>query len=273
MFNLDPLTGNYDIPVWEVKQNSYPNINAILEALGITSSAVSAHQNHFHVYLKPPTSKEIGTGHNLLTDATQSTLAATPASLAELQTAVQELLDYANNITTGDELMFTMDVPYIPVQDAPIVLAQTAAPAAGSTPQPDFILKDCQQTESTGDPRSAMRAVDPAYLLHNYLAPKYDIDLAAVKTALMEDTTHGKITTVVDNLGRTWYRYDPEPNYVGNDRAVFMAEFMGKRFKIVLNLVVSLVVDEHPLMDGEKPVCPPPTHQGQRQASVRFVRL
>jgi hypothetical protein len=37
-----------------------------------------------------------------------------------------------------------------------------------------------------------------------------------------------------------------------------MAEFEGKVYKIVINLVVSLTVGESPLMEGEQPVCPPP---------------
>ena len=37
----------------------------------------------------------------------------------------------------------------------------------------------------------------------------------------------------------------PVPDYVGNDNAVFMAEFEGKRYKIVVNLVVSMVIDEN----------------------------
>jgi len=120
----------------------------------------------------------------------------------------------------------------------------------------DFILKDCQETDSIGDPRSAMRAVDPAYLLKNYFEGGYDVDLAAVKTTLLKNATHGKITPVVDNTGRTWYRYDAEPNYVGNDQAVFMAEFHGKLYKIVVDLHVFMGVtpgDQAPYVS----TCPP----------------
>ena len=157
--------------------------------------------------------------------------------------------------------MFTMDVPYIPAQDAPIVLAQAAAPA---TPQPDFILTGCSETQSTGDPRSAFRGVDPAGGLVMYLQNRDHraIDLATratIKPILLEGTTHGKITAGVDNLGHIGYRYDPIPNYVGSDKAVFMAEFEGKVYKIVINLVVTLTVGESPLMEGEDPVCPEPT--------------
>jgi hypothetical protein len=93
-------------------------------------------------------------------------------------------------------------------------------------------------------------------LLKNYLEwnkGASNIDLKSIKTTLLEDTTQGKITTVVDNVGRSWYRYDPPLSYVGNDHAVFMAEFEGKRYKIVLELHVFLVVDE------KIPTCPEPT--------------
>ena len=99
-----------------------------------------------------------------------------------------------------------------------------------------------------------MRSVDPAGWLRNYIENRdnRDIDLAAIKTTLLEGTAHGNITTEVDNTGRTSYGYDAVPNYVGKDKAVFMAEFEGKRYKIVIDLRVFIMVDEN------HPVCPPP---------------
>lgn len=44
-----------------------------------------------------------------------------------LQTEAQVLLDYAQSIIeTGEEVMFTMDIPYVPVPDTAIVLVQAA---------------------------------------------------------------------------------------------------------------------------------------------------
>ena len=156
--------------------------------------------------------------------------------------------------------MFTMDVPSVPVQDAPIALVQAAADTAARPP--DYQLNVCQETESTGDPRSALRSVDPAQLLINYLENRdhraYAWDAsAAVKLTLLEGPAHGTLVSGVAD-GMTSYRYDVTPNYTGNDKAVFMAEYGGKRYKIVVNLVVSLSVGESPLMSDEKPVCPPP---------------
>jgi hypothetical protein len=172
----------------------------------------------------------------------------------------QNLLDYALTLITGEELMFTMDVPYVPAQETLIVLAQ-ADTTAGSTPLPDFILKECQQTESTGNPRSADRAVDPAGMLSIFMQNKYNrpIEFSAVKNiSLLQGTTNGNLVAGTSTSGRTVYGYDPIPNYTGNDQAVFMAEFEGKHYKIVVNIVVSPHVGESPLMEGQQPVCPPP---------------
>ncbi|MFA5915572.1 MAG: hypothetical protein WC830_18665 [Burkholderiales bacterium] len=146
--------------------------------------------------------------------------------------------------------MFSMDVPYVPPQEAPIVLAQAAAPASGVIPQPDYILNTCTETTSTGDPRSAWRGVDPAGMLAIYLQNHANrtIDmemLAAIKTTLLQGTTHGKIFAEVDNTGLTSYHYDPTPNYEGDDRAVFMAEFEGKVYKIVVEIKVLFVIDQN----------------------------
>jgi hypothetical protein len=143
-----------------------------------------------------------------------------------------------------------------------IVLAQATVPP-GSTPQPNFILETCKQTESTGDPRSAFRAVDPAYMLANYLnnssSKQVIFDLASIKNVtILQGTSRGKLLQGTSNAGRTTFHYEPIPNYTGNDQAIFLADFEGKRYKIVVNLVVSPTVGESPLGEGEEPVCPPP---------------
>jgi hypothetical protein len=236
----------------EGSQNPYPSINAILKDLGITSSTEPAHQSHFHIYLKPPILQTIGGNHLLTDDTTASAFDLTAP--APLQSEAQGVISYTQTLIEGEELMFIMDVPSIPAQETPIVLAQAAAPA-GSTPQPDYILQTCGETESTGDPRSAMHAVDPAGMIRNYMQGIYNrpVELSSITNiTLLQNTSHGKITSVIDNTGRSWYRYDPTPNYVGNDKAVFQAEYEGKVYKIVLELRVFLMVNEY------EPTCPQP---------------
>ena len=150
--------------------------------------------------------------------------------------------------------MFIMDVPAVPPQQAPIVLAH-AADTGSVTAQPDYLLKTCKETESAGDPKSAFRAIDPAGMLKVYIQNR-DNRPVRVETitnvTMLQNTAQGNITSVVDNTGRSWYRYDAIPDYVGNDQAIFMAEFEGKRYKIVLEIHVLIVIDDH------SPTCPPP---------------
>lgn len=109
-----------------------------------------------------------------------------------------------------------------------------------------------------------MRVVDPAGMLRNYIQNRdnHYVDLAAIKKiTLLEGTKHGKTTAGVDTEGFTAYGYDPVPDYIGKDRAVFMTEFEGKHYKIVVDLIVSLGVYEnspqcpkHQLIKVKKPV-------------------
>ncbi len=151
---------------------------------------------------------------------------------------------------------FIMDVPSVPAQQTPIVLVQADTSVAGATPQPDYILKYCKETESTGDSRSAMRAVDPASMLiiyfQQYKGAGFIDDTEIKNISLLENTKHGEIISGTTNTGRIAFGYDPEPEYVGKDRAVFMAEYQGVRYKIVVDLRVFLLFDE------KTPVCPPP---------------
>jgi hypothetical protein len=135
--------------------------------------------------------------------------------------------------------------------------AQGVGPAAGSIPQPDYILYACKETESTADPRSAMRGINPAGMLATYIGNRDNrlIDMnarAAIKLTMMESTSHGKLNPHKTDDGRVYYMYDPTPDYVGNDRAVFQAEFEGKVYKIVVDIKVLVIVDE----SGSQ--CPPP---------------
>ena len=165
----------------------------------------------------------------------------------------QTLIDDVQTLTPGEELMFSMDVPYVPAQEAPIVLAQAGKFSAPVTP--DFILSDCQETEHRpNDPRSAFGVVDPAYMLKNYLASKgSEVKLEDIKVTLLTSTQHGKLNAEFDSTGLLSYSYNPTPGYLGDDRATFMAQYKGKHYKIVVTIKVLAGVDEN------TPVCPAPT--------------
>ncbi len=145
-------------------------------------------------------------------------------------------------------------------QQTHIVLAQAASPA---TPQPDYILKSCEETVSGVTAVIRARSFSPAATLADYLGNKNNRDIqgnptafASIKTNLLEDTKHGKMTTQTDDAGLThYYVYTAIPNYEGKDKAVFMAEFEGKRYKIILELHVFAVA---PMENQSVNSCPPP---------------
>jgi hypothetical protein len=120
------------------------------------------------------------------------------------------------------------------------VAAENSSLAPLTASQPDFILKACKETASTGDTNYLMNGIDPAGMLAVYLGNRSNRDilgnsaaLAAIKTTLLEDAKHGEVI-----VGTRSYQYDPTAGYVGNDKAIFMAEFEGKRYKIIVELHV-----------------------------------
>jgi hypothetical protein len=124
-----------------------------------------------------------------------------------------------------------------------------------------FILTSCKETESPAtDPMSATEIVDPATLLAIEVERRskpfadFSASVASIKTTLLENTTHGKLISQPPYAGREFYRYQVDLGYLGKDKAVFMAEFQGKRYKIVMELHVVQFVDDSD--NGSS--CPPP---------------
>ena len=159
--------------------------------------------------------------------------------------------------------MFTVDIPYVPVQDTPIVLAQAATTAAGgATSSPDYLLKTCMEVSSSTASRAVPNLVDAAGMLvvqignreHRYIDPA----TATVKLILLENAKHGELVPETSGSGWVSYTYSSKPGYLGKDEAVFLAEFQGKRYKVVVNLVVSKDLIENPLTSDMTPVCPEP---------------
>jgi len=192
--------------------------------------------------MKPPTLQPIPA--NLL--------AGMPGAAASIEVATsdpQALLDYAQILIGGEEIVFAMDVPSIPDIKTPIVLTQAAASTA--PPMADFVFKACTETQPTPDnPHSAMRGVDPAGMLEvYYLSIGKKVDIAKIKTTPLQIPKHGNLTSEVDNTGLTSYRYDPAPGFLGDDQAIFMAEYGGKHYKIILNIKVLQTIDE------KSPIC------------------
>lgn len=108
-----------------------------------------------------------------------------------------------------------------------------------------------------------MRGVDPAGMLWialgsygNAIERKLGSDMVKdVKVSLLVPTTYGNIFPSIDNEGRTSFHYDPNPGFVGDDQATFLAEYAGKRYKIVLKLKVF----SSEIVFPSNPDCPYPT--------------
>jgi len=124
-------------------------------------------------------------------------------------------------------------------------LAQAATTA---TPQFDYILKECQETQQMGDPKAAWRGIDPgnmlAIALNRQTNKQIVFDLSSIKNiSLLQGSRHGNLFAEVDNQGLTSYHYDPTPEYIGDDSATFLAEFEGKKYKIEVLIKVLIVID------------------------------
>lgn len=156
--------------------------------------------------------------------------------------------------------MLPMDMPYAPPQQTPIVLVQAAT--TGITHQPDYLLKTCDEVPSAGGAVTAMNMVEPAaWLVGELKKPQNGPQVltqsqlaalvASVKLTQLQGVKHGQLIPHSPN-GRVFYEYRSEPGYVGKDQAIFMAEFEGKRYKIIANVVVSMNINEN------DPQCPRP---------------
>ena len=249
------------VHIGDGNRNSYKDIREILDRLGIYATPEDDHQHHFHIYLNPPDPLE--SGPSLLLSGNPLAMSPDTASgTVALAATTQALFDYTQTLITGDELMFTMDVPYVPPQDAPIVLAQ----ATNTSSPPDYLLKTCDEVPTAGGAVTAMNLVNPAaWLVGELKRPQNGPQVltqsqlmalvASVKLTQLQGVTHGQlIPHSADGTsdGRVVYEYRSEPGYVGKDQAIFMAEFEGKRYKIIANVVVSMTINEN------DPQCPAP---------------
>ncbi|MFY9260414.1 MAG: hypothetical protein WAO71_07905 [Gallionella sp.] len=138
----------------------------------------------------------------------------------------------------------------------PIVLAQAATPAT-TAPLADYLLKTCMES-SSGGTHWITPGGELLGALQNRSREVFNLyesaaREAAVKVTLMAAPAHGKLILQPQYKGYVVYQYQAEPGYVGKDKVVFMAEFNGKRYKIVYNLIVSKDMDER------NPLCPPNT--------------
>ncbi len=117
--------------------NPYKGINNVLDKLrfvkayGLHHDKFARHQSHFHVDLRAPV--RVGLPEDLLADSATSDQAL-PVVNEALIAYAQGLLDQVKldmNLSQGEVLMFIADVPNIPPQDVPVMIAQANQAQAG----------------------------------------------------------------------------------------------------------------------------------------------
>jgi hypothetical protein len=172
---------------------------------------------------------------------------------------VTVLMGAVRSFIEMEEIMFTIDVPYAPIEEAPIVLTQTSAEK--QQPQPDYILKSCTEKEHAMRPNSAIRFVDPAGVVADYIRDLRNkaLNISDFKPILLSGPKYGTLkytvsrdtsaaTTIAWGKEGTIYRgyvYDPVPGFLGEDSATFMVEFEDKYYKVEIEIQVRTSIDDH----------------------------
>lgn len=141
--------------------------------------------------------------------------------------------------------MIFLDVPYTPAQETPMIMA-AATDAVGKQPV-DYLIRSCTETEHDLKPDNALRGVHPAGEVRNYMErlQKNVLDIAEFKPTLLQGPQQGSLEYIVGNDESMFYAYDPKPGFLGKDKAVFMVEYRGLRFKVSIDIHVLEIVSSH----------------------------
>ena len=151
---------------------------------------------------------------------------------------------------TGDETVITLDTPIMATLDAPVAIVQIAH-NQGNKQKFDYLLKSCKEMPSGLSVGSVISMIGPSYVLSEYFRvyKGRDIDQRLIKETLIEKPKHGEIKLIYESehnsLGSLHYipfklgDRNGNVGYEGKDRAVYLLEFAGKRYKLILNLIVT----------------------------------
>lgn len=155
-----------------------------------------------------------------------------------------------STVEIGEEIMFTIEIPYVPEYEATITVQAAnksvgeatqgqAVLVAGASTKPDYIFMNCYQIGQDVPSYSAIRSIDPAGSLGNHIRLNdLQVDIASKSTKVLEEPKHGMLSKEVADNGYQFFAYFPNPDYTGKDRVVFLVEGDGKRYKVVTTLLV-----------------------------------
>ena len=144
-------------------KNPLTNIRNALSRLGVVAGSANAHQNHFHIYFKPPAPVKIGGGTAALR-ATQelSSSDAAPADSTAFKQWFENSIDNCIELPE-DSSMLALDLSTPYAEPATVLVAQ--APVAQATPPGQY--------NYNAQPSKAARSIKPDAILLACTPPGY----------------------------------------------------------------------------------------------------
>lgn len=148
--------------------------------------------------------------------------------------------------------MFIMDVPNIPVQEPPLMVADASA-AQNTAQKYDRVIGVCHLSANPYDPTSAQNTMSPPLAVKNYYYnyEKYKIQ-GPSSVSVLKMPEHGKLS----DEGGGSYSYLPEEGYLGNDRTTLLVEVGGKKVRMEYFFRVMTSVHEGEGVDPYEDNCP-----------------
>jgi hypothetical protein len=177
----------------------------------------------------------------------------------------QSLLDQVKtdlNLTQGEVTMFIPDMPNVPPQDVPIIIAQANQAQQGVAVTERKIGLCAPIANISGVAPHLGNVLDLKVLAQIYFDSfePQNVDGSATVTVL-QNPKHGvlRLVTEADHLGvgvfdpaDPGYVYLPEQGYLGNDSAIILVDIGGKTVKEVIYFKVVA----HPVgNDGDLEIC------------------
>jgi hypothetical protein len=123
-----------------------------------------------------------------------------------LQTAAQTLFQQIQSTVEEETLMFIMDVPSIPAQEPPVMVADATAAQGSSAPQQvDRVIGVCHLSESPFVPQSAVNSLSPPLEIKNYFRVKEHYTIEGQPSAsVLQMPAHGAL---VDDGGGIMFTF------------------------------------------------------------------
>ena len=212
-------------------QNPYLNINNALAKLGVTSTPVDFHHNHFHVYLRPPVIRGLP---NMLEASEQLPHATVSGSAILVPQAVETLAKNTAPLSPAIVKKVNQSVPIC-------IGVNTSGSTAAAQKQ------DSWETIP----------IDPLMYVANSLTALGIRPSAAMSVQLLKGPLHGTATlktgltgshailgaTKFPNEGIRFesnanYTYESKPGFIGGDQIIFLVTLNNTQFRVKVNIVV-----------------------------------